>query len=121
MEEKDIKELQKRIKMLEEEKRFLAENIENKEKEITKLKEESSIKLNNTIKEYENNINKQASVLSEQFSKEKEKMIDYTTRRENELTDAINMSNNIITCLDSFIAICKYSNSKIINEVTKEG
>lgn len=124
-------ELVKLLKKKEEEIHYLSEDINNKEIEISNLKEAHEKELNEKITV----LTMQKDSAIEELRKEKDKdlktnldnaqnVIDnqnkYINRRENELNESINLLNNVVTCVESFAAICKYANGEVIKKITKE-
>lgn len=113
-------ELLKLLKQREEEIRYLGENINNKDEEISNLKEAHEKELNTKIEEALKAKETDIKNNNDSFEKIINNQTSYITRRETELSELVNLSNNITTCIDSFAAICKYANSEIIKKVTKE-
>lgn len=113
-------ELIKALKEKEEEVHYLSENINNKEIEISNLKEEHKQQLESKVNEISKAKDKDMQINTELAQNKINEISGFLSRRENELNETINLLNNVVTCVDAFSAICKYANGEIIKKVTKE-
>ena len=118
--ELSIEQLKKELAKLKEENRYLSENINNKEIEISELKEAHEKELKEKLDAKEKQLKADMDLNQKNFDNINNMQTMYIRRRESELDEMVNVANHMVNCVESFAYLCKFASNKVIERITKE-